>query len=68
MDMSENNAKMMPASAEGIGGFKPILSFGELKKGADGLVCVVVQDDDTPVAVGRAEGQIRAGQFNQDTI
>ena len=28
----------------------------------------VVQDDDTPVAVSRAEGQIRAGQFNQDTI
>ena len=46
MDMSENNAKMMLASAEGIGAFKPILSFGELKKGADGLVCVVVQDDD----------------------
>mgnify|MGYP004421716749 CR=1 FL=1 len=41
MDMSENNAKMMSASAEGIGAFKPILSFGELKKGADGLVCVV---------------------------
>lgn len=47
MEMSENNVKMMPASAEGIGAFKPILSFGELKKGADGLVCVVVQDDDT---------------------
>ena len=47
MDMSENNAKMMPESAEGIGAFKPILSFSELKKGADGLVCVVGQDDDT---------------------
>ena len=29
MDMSENNAKMIPSSAEGIGAFKPILSFGE---------------------------------------
>lgn len=39
--------KMKAKNELGIGKFKPIMSFSELKKGADGLVCVVVQDDET---------------------
>lgn len=42
-----DNQKIVAKSQEGIGGFKPLLSFAELKKGADGLVPVVVQDYET---------------------
>lgn len=39
--------KIKAKNESGIGKFKPIMPFSELKKGADGLVCVVVQDDET---------------------
>lgn len=40
----EETSKTEAISRQGIGAFQPILSFAELKKGADGLVPVVVQD------------------------
>ena len=39
--------KIKAKTEPGIGKFQPIMPFSELKKGADGLVCVVVQDDET---------------------
>ena len=39
--------KIKAKTETGIGKFQPIMPFSELKKGADGLVCVVVQDDET---------------------
>ncbi|MBQ1171290.1 MAG: phosphoribosyl-AMP cyclohydrolase [Lachnospiraceae bacterium] len=39
--------KIKVKTEPGIGKFQPIMPFSELKKGADGLVCVVVQDDET---------------------
>ncbi|MBO5450977.1 MAG: phosphoribosyl-AMP cyclohydrolase [Lachnospiraceae bacterium] len=39
--------KIKAKTENGIGKFQPIMPFSELKKGADGLVCVVVQDDET---------------------
>lgn len=46
--MSTNNENQkMQNMQPGIGGFKPILTFSELKKDANGLVPVVVQDVET---------------------
>lgn len=39
--------KIKAKTEPGIGKFQPIMPFSELKKGADGLVWVVVQDDET---------------------
>lgn len=39
--------KIKAKTEPGIGKFQPIMPFSELKKSADGLVCVVVQDDET---------------------
>ena len=39
--------KIKAKTETGIDKFQPIMPFSELKKGADGLVRVVVQDDET---------------------
>lgn len=45
--MDNNQVKIQSKNQEGIGGFTPAYTFDQLKKGTDGLVCVVVQDWET---------------------
>lgn len=45
--MDNKETKIAARGREGIGAFSPIYTFDQLKKGADGLVCVVVQDYET---------------------